>query len=76
MCGLCVARCPAELVPPHIGLLGRRLHSRYLIDRAPDLADRVAELDSGGYQDEIQALKAMSVGELKDKYIARDIEPA
>jgi succinate dehydrogenase/fumarate reductase-like Fe-S protein len=76
MCGLCVARCPAELVPPHIGLLGRRLFGRYLIDRAPDLQARIAELDSGGYQDEIQTLKGMSAEELKEKYIARDIEPA
>ena len=50
MCGLCVSRCPAELVPPHIGLLGRRLYSRDLVDRAPDLAARIAELDDGGYQ--------------------------
>ncbi len=76
MCGLCVSRCPAELVPPHIGLLGRRLYSRDLVDRAPDLAARIVELDSGAYQDEIKSLKAMSADELKEKYIARDIEPA
>ena len=76
MCGLCVSRCPAELVPPHIGLLGRRLYSRDLVDRAPDLAARIAELDDGGYQAEIQALKGMSADELKTKYIARDLEPA
>jgi ferredoxin len=76
MCGLCVARCPAELVPPHIGLLGRRLYSRGLVAKAPDLAARIAELDTGAYQDEVQALKAMSVEELKEKYVARDIEPA
>jgi succinate dehydrogenase/fumarate reductase-like Fe-S protein len=76
MCGLCVSRCPAELVPPHIGLLGRRLYSRGLVDRAPDLASRIAELDSGTYHDEVKKLKAMSVDELKARYIARDIEPA
>ena len=76
MCGLCVSRCPAELVPPHIGLLGRRLYSRDLVDRAPDLAARVAELDAGGYQAEIDVLKGMSADELKAKYVARDMEPA
>lgn len=76
LCGLCVARCPAELVPPHIGLLGRRLHGRYEVPKAPDLMARTAELEAGRYQDEIEALKEMSVEELKAKYIARDIEPA
>ena len=76
MCGLCVSRCPGELVPPHIGLLGRRLYSRELAPKAPDLAERIAELDAGKYQDEIAVLKAMSADELKAKYIARDKEPA
>lgn len=76
MCGLCVARCPAELVPPHIGLLGRRLYSRSLAPKAPDLEARIAELDGGAYQDEIDALKTMSAEKLKAQYVARDIEPA
>ncbi len=76
MCGLCVARCPGELAPPHIGLLGRRLYSRNLIPKAPELAERIAELEAGKYQDEIAALKAMSAYELKAKYIARDKDPA
>jgi len=76
MCGLCVARCPAELVPPHIGLLGRRLYNIHVRPQAPDLANRIAELDGGGYQDEISALKGMSAEALKAAYIARDIEPA
>lgn len=75
MCGLCVARCPAGLVPPHIGLLGRRLFNIYVQPKAPDLASRIAEMDGGAYQSEIADLKAMSAAELKAKYIARDIEP-
>ncbi len=76
LCGLCVARCPAELVPPHVGLLGRRLYARYVQTSAPDLAERITELDDGKYQSEIAALKAMTAQELKAAYIARDIEPA
>jgi ferredoxin len=76
LCGLCVARCPAELVPPHVGLLGRRLYARYLQTAAPDLAERITELDDGKHQAEISALKAMTAQELKAAYIARDIEPA
>ena len=76
LCGLCVARCPAELVPPHVGLLGRRLYGRYVQTPAPDLAERITELDDGKHQSEIAALKAMTAQELKAAYIARDIEPA
>ncbi len=76
LCGLCVARCPAELVPPHVGLLGRRLYARHVQTAAPDLAERITELDDGKHQSEIAVLKAMTAQELKAAYIARDIEPA
>src|SRR3989338_1879368 len=31
MCGLCVARCPAEIVHYNVGLLCRRLYSKYQV---------------------------------------------
>lgn len=76
MCGLCVSRCPAELVPPHIGLLGRRLYSIHVLPQAPDLAARLADLEKGAYRDEVMVLMGMSVQELKERYVARDIERA
>lgn len=74
MCGLCVARCPAELVPPNVALLTRRLYGKYLAPRAEHLRRRVEEIEAGLYQEELTELKAQSVAELKKRYEARQIE--
>ena len=36
---------------------------------------RIAELDDGKYRDEVAELKTLPFGELKARYVARDIEP-
>ena len=59
MCGLCVARCPAELVPPNVALLGRRLYGKYLAPSAAHLQQRLAEIQAGIFQVEIQMLKSL-----------------
>jgi succinate dehydrogenase/fumarate reductase-like Fe-S protein len=74
LCGLCVARCPAELAPPNVGLLGRRLYGRYLAPPAAHLQLRLAEIAAGGFREEIQGLKALPLAELKERYNARQIE--
>ena len=74
MCGLCVARCPAEAVPPNVGLLSRRLYGKYLAPRAEHLRHRVEEITTGMYHDELAKLKAMPTAELKKQYEARQIE--
>jgi ferredoxin len=66
MCGLCVARCPAELVPPNIAVLGRRLYGKYLAPPAGHLHQRVVEIQSGVF--------AADLAELKARYAARQIE--
>jgi succinate dehydrogenase/fumarate reductase-like Fe-S protein len=74
MCGLCVARCPAELVPPNISLLGRRLYGKYLAPPAEHLRQRVDEIQSGAYQADLAELKILSLADLKARYAAREIE--
>ena len=74
MCGLCVARCPAELVPPNMALLGRRLYGKYLAPPAPHLRLRVAEIEQGAFQEDVAKLKSLSLDELKAQYNARQIE--
>ena len=74
MCGLCVARCPAELVPPNVGLLTRRLYGKYQAPKADHLKSRVEEIKAGIYKDELAAYKALSQAELKSRYEARQIE--
>ena len=74
LCGLCVARCPAELVPPNMALLARRLYGKYLAPKAAHLQQRIDEINSGSFQEEILLLKSLPVGELKKRYAARQIE--
>jgi succinate dehydrogenase/fumarate reductase-like Fe-S protein len=73
-CGLCVARCPSENMPPNVGLLARRLYGKYLAPRAEHLQERLRELDAGMFQEDITALKSMPIPELKAQYAAREIE--
>lgn len=74
LCGLCVARCPAEIVPPNIALLTRRLNGKYLAPPAVHLRKRVQEIKDGKFQDEISLLKQMPLQELKQRYVSRQIE--
>jgi len=71
---LCVARCPAELVPPNVALLGRRLYGRYLAPRAEHLRRRVEELEAGAFRQQLTDLKSLSRENLKAQYEAREIE--
>ena len=74
LCGLCVARCPAELVPPHVGLLSRRLYGKYLAPRAEHLHRRVDEIRAGDFRGDLEALKSLTTDQLKARYAAREIE--
>ena len=73
-CGLCVARCPSENVPPNVALLARRLYGKYLAPRAEHLRQRVQEIEDGSFKPEIAALKIAPTDELKKQYAARQIE--
>jgi ferredoxin len=76
MCGLCAARCPQGLVPYNIGILCRRLYGRYLAPVSRHLEDRIAEIDAGTFDAEIEELKKTAEEELRRRYAERDIEPA
>jgi ferredoxin len=74
MCGLCVARCPAELVPPNVALLGRRLYGKYLALPAEHVSRRVQEIRQGAFRNDLMELEALPLAELKARYNAREIE--
>jgi len=74
MCGLCSARCPAGLSQYNIALLCRRLYGRNIAPRAAHLAERVAEVESGQFDDDLVALRGMAEGELRSRYSERDME--
>ncbi len=75
MCGLCVTRCPAELVKHHAALLCRRIYARNLAPRSENLQKRIAEIKEGKFSSALAELKALSKKELQKRYAARDIEP-
>ncbi len=76
LCGLCAARCPQGLVPYNIALLGRRLYGRYLAPSSKHLEERIAEIEAGKFDAELENLRNMSEDELHRLYTERDIEPA
>ncbi|MBE3587908.1 MAG: 4Fe-4S dicluster domain-containing protein [Thermoanaerobacteraceae bacterium] len=75
MCGLCASRCPAEIVQYNVAILGRRLYGRHIAPRAQHLAKRVAEIQAGQFDAELERLTKLSREELQNMYNARDIEP-
>jgi ferredoxin len=74
MCGLCVARCPAELVPPNVAILGRRLYGKYLAPPSEHLRRRIQEIQDGKFQAELMELKSQPLENLEAQYSARQIE--
>lgn len=75
MCGLCVSRCPAELVKHNAAMLSRRLQGRNLAPKSAHLATRRAEVKAGKFTVELAALKKETQDGLKKRYAAREIEP-
>ncbi len=76
MCGLCAARCPQGLAHYNIALLCRRLYGRFLAPNSQHLDDRIAEIEAGRYDAELEKLRTMDGAELRRLYAQRDIEPA
>ncbi len=74
MCGLCASRCPGETVQYNVGILCRRLYSRYIAKKAKHLEERVREVKEGKFDSEIQKLKKTDEKKLKKMYDERDIE--
>ena len=76
MCGLCAARCPQGLVPYNVAILCRRLYGRYLAPTSKHLEQRIAEIESGKCDSDVEKLKKADEKELRRLYTEREIEPA
>lgn len=74
-CGLCATRCPAEIVPYNIALLARRLYGKYVMPKAKHVEERIKEIESGKFNEEIQKLMDTGLRDLKEIYEKREIEP-
>ena len=75
MCGLCASRCPAEIVQYHVAILARRLYSRHIAKPATHLTRRVAAIDRGECDADLEVMVAADSARLKALYNAREIEP-
>jgi len=75
MCGMCVSRCPAEEAQPDIAILCRRLYGRYLAPKSQHLAERVAAIKAGEFDEGLAQMKALLDADLRQAYNTRDIEP-
>jgi len=76
MCGLCAARCPAEIVQYNIGILCRRLYARHIAPKAEHVAVRVKEIEEGKFDPVLNELVHMNVDGWRKLYEEREIEPA
>jgi hypothetical protein len=65
---LCASRCPGENVQYNIGILARRLYARHLRPEAPDLEQRVEEIEHGKYEDDLEVLIKASEEVLRRRY--------
>jgi heterodisulfide reductase subunit C len=68
MCGMCAARCPAELSPFNIALLIRRMYGRYSIAPSPQLEKRLNEIRGGEFSQEIERLKKADEAEMMERF--------
>ncbi len=74
-CGLCSSRCPADIKHYHVGQLVRRVYETQLAPRSGHLATRVAELEQGVYDQELEEMTGLGLADLKRRYEHRVIEP-
>ena len=74
-CGMCSARCPAQIAHMHVAQLCRRLYGKYIAPAAEHLKSRVSEVEADKYIDCLGGLTGMDEEALKELYVAREAEP-
>lgn len=74
MCGLCTARCPAEITQFQAAQHARRAYARFEMPRPQHLDERLKDLRSGMWAKEVEELTKLDAEALKKLYVARDME--
>lgn len=74
MCGLCTARCPAEITQYQAAMYARRAYGRFYSPRPKHLDERLAELRDGMWANEVEGLTHLDAEALKALYVSRDME--
>ena len=74
MCGLCTARCPAEITQYQAAMYARRAYGRFASPRPKHLDERLRELEKGMWAQEVEGLTKLGAEALKKLYVSRDME--
>jgi heterodisulfide reductase subunit C len=75
MCGLCSARCPAEIAQYHIAILIRRLYGKYILPKSEHTEAMVKQIEEGTYESMVGGLMKADEDQLKKLYNEREMEP-
>lgn len=73
-CGICSSRCPVDIKHYPVGQLARRIYGKYITPPSAHLAERVAELETGRYDAEMDTLLNLPLPELRQRYEERTLE--
>ncbi len=74
MCGLCTARCPAEITQYQAAMYARRVYGRFCSPRPGHLDERLTELRGDKFAAEVGGLTKLDAAALKQLYVSRDME--
>ena len=67
-------RCPADIKHYHLAQLARRLRGKYIDTKSKNLSNRLKEIESRKYDNEIENLMKMDSKEILKLYKNRKIE--
>ncbi len=74
MCGLCVSRCPVNIVHYNAAILARRLSGRHTAPPSSHLQARIKEVAGGKFDEDISELMNHDTNTLKELYHQREME--
>ncbi|MDA8407241.1 MAG: 4Fe-4S dicluster domain-containing protein [Deltaproteobacteria bacterium] len=75
MCGICAARCPAELGQYNIGIMCRRITGKHIKPRAEHVREMIERVNTGRYEEPINGLINSDIETLRKLYVERQMEP-
>lgn len=72
-CGLCALRCPAMIIPHHVGQLARRLYGAHVQPRSPGISSMLTRIAAKEFDQEIDEMVHMELETLQKKYTNRQL---
>ncbi|MGO8881990.1 MAG: 4Fe-4S dicluster domain-containing protein [Desulfomonilaceae bacterium] len=75
MCGICAARCPAELGQYNIGIMCRRITGKHIKPRAEHVREMIERINTGRYEEPLNKLINSDTETLSKLYVERQMEP-